>query len=137
VSGCAASAARTGGNRLPPTHAKPGPAPRPVFDLVRWVRPALAFVADRRDLGRLLLSEGDVTRGELSAFPRSGPPPSHLVYSVMIARDLDDKELERAALDTFARSRDRPSRGWAGTFGAAVAHWATRPPRGSGWGGSV
>jgi hypothetical protein len=92
----------------------------------------LAFVADRRDLGRLLLSEGDVTRGELSAFLRSGPAPSRLVYSVMIARDLGDKELERAALDTLARKRGRPSRGWTGTFGAAVAHWANEAAKKTG-----
>jgi hypothetical protein len=108
-----------------PTPGQGLPA-RLVFDLARWVRAGLGFVTDRRDLGRLLLSEVDVRRGELSAFLRPGPAPARLVHSIMIARDLGDRELERAGLDKLARDRDRAIRGWIETFGAAVAHWATQ-----------
>lgn len=99
---------------------------RLVFDLARWVRPALVFVADRRDLGRLLLSEVDVRRGQLSVSLGSGPAPGRLVYSIMIARDLGDRELERAGLDKLARNQDRAIRGWIETFGAAVAYCANQ-----------
>jgi hypothetical protein len=44
----------------------------------------------------------------------------------MIARDLGDRELERAGLDKLARNRDRAIRGWIETFGAAVAYSATQ-----------
>jgi hypothetical protein len=114
-----------------PTPSQAPPA-RLVFDLARWLRPALAFVADRQDLGRLLLSEADVTRGELSAFLRSGPAPARLVHSVMIARDLGDMELERAALDRLAQNRERATQGWTKTFGAAVAHWANEAAKRTG-----
>jgi hypothetical protein len=40
--------------------------------------------------------------------------------------------LERTALDTLARNQDRPSRGRAGTFGAAVAHWANKAAKRTG-----
>jgi hypothetical protein len=101
-----------------------GLSARLVFDLARWARPALAFVADRRDLGYLLLNESDVRRGEVSALLGSGLHASRLVNSVMLARDLGDDELERAALDKLARNRDRPTQGWSETFGAEVAYWA-------------
>ena len=76
-----------------------------IFDLARWVRPALAFVADRRDLGYLLLNMGVVRRGELVTRIGPGNSAARLVYSIIIARDLGDTELERAA---SARPRTEP-----------------------------
>ena len=103
---------------------------RLIFDLARWVRPALAFVADRRHLGYLLLNEGDVRRGELSTFLLH-LSPSRLVYSFMLARDLGDTELEHAVFRKLARNRDCAAAG-SKTFGAAVAYWANEIARETG-----
>jgi hypothetical protein len=103
---------------------------RLIFDLARWVRPALAFVADRRDLGYLLLKEGVVRRGELSTFLY--PSSSRLVYSILLARHLGDAELEHAAFRTLAQNRDRTIAGRLETFGAAVAHSANEIGREAG-----
>jgi hypothetical protein len=46
-------------------------------------------------------------------------------------RELDNA-LRQPALDTLTRNRDRPSRGWTGTFGAAVAHWANEAAKRTG-----
>jgi hypothetical protein len=99
-----------------------GLSARLIFDLARWVRPALAFVADRRDLGYLLLNEGVVRRGELWTFLHLNP--SRLVYSILLARNLGDAELEHAAFRNLARNRGRTIAGRLETFGAAVAYWA-------------
>jgi hypothetical protein len=99
-------------------------SPHLVEEVTHWAPAALAFVRDRADLGRLLLSESDVLRADVRGFLRWGNLPSRLVAAVVIARDSGDVALEAMALE-FLRSHENDHRqGWEPTFGASVARWA-------------
>lgn len=66
-------------------------------DLGEFGRPALRFVRDKKDLGRLLMAVEDVHRGKVWARLSSGDEPSRLVKAFLIARKSRYKDVEREA----------------------------------------
>lgn len=88
---------------------RPGAAldERLVADLRRYVRPALDFVTDRADLGRLLLASDDVHRGPVWAHLPPGTAAGRLAKAVILARDAADPELEQAAFAVLREEGER------------------------------
>lgn len=82
--------------------------PDALYEIVRYGRPALRFVSDRADLGRLMLAADDVSRGPVWAkLPAGSSEARRLVNAVIIARDSGDADLEATALEKLARDGDR------------------------------
>jgi hypothetical protein len=94
-----------------------------IADLSTYCRAALATVADRRDLCRLLLN-GPVERGQLSIQLNPGNSEWRLVQALVIARHLDDPGLERVALDTLERRGEVVDPGSGNTYREIVAYYA-------------
>ncbi|MFL6057143.1 MAG: hypothetical protein ACJ72W_30235 [Actinoallomurus sp.] len=82
--------------------------PDAVHEIARYGRPAVSFVRDRADLGRLLLSADDVHRGPVwGKLPPGESEAIRLVNAVIIARDSGDADLEAAAMAKLAGEGDR------------------------------
>ncbi len=98
-------------------------------DVRRYLPGAVSFVADRRDLGEILLADGDVHRGEVWAALPANARPGRVAKALVLARRAGDAELERRALGVLAHDGARDlSRepGRAYLFRDAVRDWAKK-----------
>lgn len=98
------------------------PGPEDMDFLEATLGAASTFVEDRADLCALLMREDEVHRGSL--WVRQGQLPPRVITALLIARDLDDPDLEAAALEVLRSDRQVPVVGEADEpMRVAAARW--------------
>lgn len=112
----------------PPRHLWPTGSesldPATVEHVRTYGLPSVRFVRNRRDFGRLLLADGNVRRGDLSAFTPPQTETARLAKAILLARHAGYNDLERAAIRKLRKRGEERTGGPDDLFRHSVAYCA-------------
>jgi hypothetical protein len=121
----------TGPADIPPAACYPWPAgsaplaSEVTASVTRYGPSSLHFVRDSHDLGLLLLADTHVPRDRVWSFTPANNEPARLAKAMLLARQCDDQELERAAVTKLRNRGEEPAvRRPDYLFRQAVAEWS-------------